>query len=579
MHEAKNRRGTLMARKKMKSKLNKLFTFKPKEKAEGAKEQNATRPFEPTPAQASAPKKEETFLDKMMDACAEAIYAWDEFAEIWEDGMKALGNLCIDIGAGIVNIMDNVVDLLARFGFFLFYHLVKFIHLSLETFRKHRKIIVQYAVALLLVAMGLLALLNYSTGYEYSYKGKVLGVVKDQADVVQIVAIVSDNLSEKYGSKIEIDPKEDISFTRTFILNRQVDNEDMVLSRLSNMSDAWAESYAIQIDGKNMYHLETKKQAKQVLNKIKAYYVPVEKQRNYDYIGFMEDVKIVEDDTIVGNISSVDKVFNKILKGKKGEGRYTIKKGETISGIAKKLHMSVKDIRKLNPKLDIELVHEGQKILVSKAVPSISVKTVGVETYKKKIKYKTIYKKSNAVYRGDTKVSRAGVKGVKSVTSTITRKNGKKIKEDVISQKVLKKPVTRIVLKGTKKRPPTVGSGHFAWPVHGAQLSSYYGYRWGRLHAGIDLACHTGTPIYAADGGTVTTAGYYYGYGLTIIINHQNGFKTLYGHCSALYVHVGSKVYKGQHIGAVGNTGNSYGSHCHFEIHKGGGTVNPLSYL
>lgn len=549
MQKTKNRRGTLMARrKKIKTKLNKIFINK-------------------------------NLLDKLMDACAEAIFAWDEFAEIWEDGMKALGNLCIDIGAAIVNITDKVVDLIARFLFFLYYYAVKGIHTTLQLITKHRRILVQYAAALLLVAIGLLALLNYSTGYEYSYKGKVLGVVKDQADVVQIVEMVSDNLSEKYGTKVEIDPQEDISFTRVFTLNRQIDDEDMVLSRLSNMSDAWAESYAIQIDGKNMYHLETKKEARQVLNKIIAYYVPIEKQRNYDYIGFMEDVKIVEDDTIVGNISSSNKVFDRILKGKKGEGHYTIKKGETVSGIAKKLHMSVKDIRRLNPKLDIELIHEGQKILVSKAVPSISVKTVGVETYKKKIKYKTIYKKSKSVYQGDTKVARSGKKGVKSVTSNITRKNGKKIKETVISQKTLKKPVAKIVLKGTKKRPPTVGSGHFAWPVHGAQLSSYYGYRWGRLHSGIDLACHTGTPIYASDGGTVVTAGYYYGYGLTVIIDHQNGYRTLYGHCSALYVHVGSKVYKGQHIAAVGNTGNSYGSHCHFEIHRGGGTVNPLSYL
>ena len=518
-------------------------------------------------------------LDKLMDACAEAIFAWDEFAEIWEDGMKALGNLCIDAGAAIVNGTDKLLDLIARFFFFLYYHAVRVIHLTLQLCRKHRKIIVQYAAAFLLVAIGLLALLNYATGYEYSYKGKVLGVVKDQADVVQIVAIVSDNLSEKYGSKIEIDPQEDISFTRTFILNRQVDDEDMVLSRLSNMSDAWAESYAIQIDGKNMYQLETRQEAKQVLNKLIAYYVPIEKQRNYDFIGFMEDVKIVKDDTIVGNITSVDKAFKRILKGKKGESHYKIKKGETISGIAKKLKMSVKDIRKLNPKLDVEMIHEGQKILVSKAIPSISVKTVGVETYKKKIKYKTIYKKSSSIYRGDTKVSRKGVKGVRSITSTITRKNGRKIDEVQLSQKVVKKPVAKIILKGTKKRPPTVGSGSFAWPVHGAQLSSYYGYRWGRLHSGIDLACSTGTPIYASDGGTVVTAGYYYGYGLTVIIDHQNGYKTLYGHCSALYVHVGSKVYRGQHIAAVGNTGNSYGSHCHFEIHRHGSTVNPLSYL
>jgi murein DD-endopeptidase MepM/ murein hydrolase activator NlpD len=99
------------------------------------------------------------------------------------------------------------------------------------------------------------------------------------------------------------------------------------------------------------------------------------------------------------------------------------------------------------------------------------------------------------------------------------------------------------------------------------------------MHEGIDMSGASGTPIIAADGGTVITAGWYQGYGLAVIIDHQNGYKTLYGHCSTLAVSVGDKVYQGQHIANVGSTGNSTGPHLHFEIWINGTKVDPEPYI
>ena len=99
------------------------------------------------------------------------------------------------------------------------------------------------------------------------------------------------------------------------------------------------------------------------------------------------------------------------------------------------------------------------------------------------------------------------------------------------------------------------------------------------MHYGIDLSTSIGVPIKAADGGTVTLAGWYYGYGLTVIIDHGNNTTTLYGHCNELYVSAGEKVYQGQNIATVGNTGNSTGPHCHFEVKINGANVNPSNYL
>ena len=133
-------------------------------------------------------------------------------------------------------------------------------------------------------------------------------------------------------------------------------------------------------------------------------------------------------------------------------------------------------------------------------------------------------------------------------------------------------------MKGTKPVPPKKGTGTFIRPVNVGIYSSY-GYRWGRLHAGIDLAAPTGTTIKAADGGTVSFAGWHSNYGYMIIINHGANTQTVYAHCSKLYVSAGQQVFQGQRIAAVGSTGRSTGPHCHFEIMINGKTVNPANYV
>ena len=109
-------------------------------------------------------------------------------------------------------------------------------------------------------------------------------------------------------------------------------------------------------------------------------------------------------------------------------------------------------------------------------------------------------------------------------------------------------------------------------------VTSEYGSRWGRLHAGIDIAAPTGTPIYAAKAGTVLVASAQGGYGLAVVIDHGD-MTTLYGHQSRIAVGVGARVGQGALIGYVGNTGNSTGPHLHFETRYGGSPLNPRPCL
>jgi murein DD-endopeptidase MepM/ murein hydrolase activator NlpD len=129
---------------------------------------------------------------------------------------------------------------------------------------------------------------------------------------------------------------------------------------------------------------------------------------------------------------------------------------------------------------------------------------------------------------------------------------------------------------------PSAGraTGSMVWPERGV-ITTYFGQRiWYGVHAGLDISAGCGTRIVAADGGTLIEAGWSpYGYGITAMIDHGNGFKTRYGHFSRIAVQLGQRVSKGQLIGFEGTTGNSTGCHLHFETILNGNITNPLRWL
>jgi murein DD-endopeptidase MepM/ murein hydrolase activator NlpD len=126
--------------------------------------------------------------------------------------------------------------------------------------------------------------------------------------------------------------------------------------------------------------------------------------------------------------------------------------------------------------------------------------------------------------------------------------------------------------------PVRQGSGAFIWPVNGPVVSGF-GIRWGRLHAGVDIAVPAGTPIRAADSGRVVLLGWTGGYGNYTCIDHGNALSTCYAHQSAYETSMGASVSQGQVIGRVGCTGHCFGDHLHFEVRVNGAPVDPLGYL
>ena len=228
-----------------------------------------------------------------------------------------------------------------------------------------------------------------------------------------------------------------------------------------------------------------------------------------------------------------------------------------------------------------------QEVLRSDLEAALHVKTMRTETYTESIKYKTVTQKDSSQYTDYSKVIQEGKNGERTCVDQVTYVGDEEIGREEISRKVTKEAVNKVVVVGTKKRPtgetPGEASGTFIWPSPVVRnISSYFGARWGTTHWGLDFSNGNsyGQTIVAADGGTVSYVKLHnYGYGYHLLIDHGNGYQTMYAHASKILVSSGQKVAKGQAIALIGSTGDSTGPHLHVEIRKNGSKVDPLPYL
>ena len=267
---------------------------------------------------------------------------------------------------------------------------------------------------------------------------------------------------------------------------------------------------------------------------------------------------------------------------KEGEVTYTVRKGDCWSVIAQDHDMTNSELLALNPGYDINKLQIGDELIISNAVPYLTVVVTQMEYYVAEVPCDIEYVDDNTMWQGDTRIISKGVPGTADTSALVTYPGATELKREIVDQIILTEPVTQVEARGTLERPSWAPTGTFRWPAHG-RLSSPYGYRYifgsRSFHGGIDIANSKGTNIVAADGGIVTYAGWMNGYGYLVRINHQNGYETYYGHNSSMLVKVGQKVHKGQHIAEMGSTGRSTGNHCHFEVRYNGQTKNPMNFL
>ena len=298
--------------------------------------------------------------------------------------------------------------------------------------------------------------------------------------------------------------------------------------------------------------------------------------------GFQEDVTVKPGYVPTEKIMNLGYLAETLYSTKTEEVTYTVKSGDTWSEIANSHGMTSKELLEKNPGYNINRISIGEVLTMSAAVPYLTLTVTQRESYLTDIPYDVEYTDDSSIYKGDYKVLSAGQYGKADVTANVTYVNGEETERTVLSYVTLREPVTEQQARGTKERPTWLPTGSFRWPCSGS-ITSRFGYRssifGSSYHGGLDIANRYGTPIYAADGGTVIYAGWMSSYGYLVQIDHGNGYVTYYGHNSRLLVSVGQKVYKGQQIAKMGSTGNSTGNHCHFEVRYNGVRKNPLNYL
>lgn len=451
-----------------------------------------------------------------------------------------------------------------------------------EFVERHKIMVLVTFVAFVMVAMGSIWIVNYNTAYEYAYNGKTLGVVKSKEDVLKITDLVQEALTADKDVEVVIDDKEDITFKRVAIIGSDihVDSSEDVLRRLTYVRNINVKGYCIAVNGEAAAIVDSKKTANAVLNSIKAGYTDDDENVVVEKAGFAEDIQIDEVNTDLENLQSKKSAKNKLLTGKTITSSYTVKKGDTLSSVADDYDVTEKEIMAHNPDINRKKLEVGSELTIVTSGSMVTYESTELVTYTEKIDYEVVEEKTDEMYEGDEDVQQKGKKGSRLVTAKVQKVNGKTSTKTPVVEVVEKKPKKEVVLVGTAERPPTIGDGKFRIPVDGTyRVSSEFGWRWGRNHNGLDMACSVGTNIVAADGGTVTWAGYKGTFGNLVIIDHQNGYETYYAHNSKLLVKAGDKVYEGQHIAESGNTGRSTGPHCHFEIRVNGTPKNPRGWI
>lgn len=285
---------------------------------------------------------------------------------------------------------------------------------------------------------------------------------------------------------------------------------------------------------------------------------------------------------------------------------YIVKEGDTIETIAEANKLNVQEFLIANPEFTSEnnLLYESQEVVVGLIDPIISIVVEKHSVQEEVKKFTTEIKYDEELVIGYSYTEREGEDGLDKVTRKYQYINGQVADVALVSSVEVKPTVSRIVVRGDKYVPNVADLSYWAWPTAKPYaITTYYQYRWGQFHAAIDISVSFGSPIYAANNGTVYAVGTGCVRGDTrcnstrgnyIIINHNAGnYYTQYMHLNTVLVKPGQTVARGQKIGTMGNTGfvvptpaygsSSYaGTHLDFGVwkgipYRGGYHINPFS--
>ena len=419
----------------------------------------------------------------------------------------------------------------------------------------------------------------FTRGTTVIYDGHVLGQLSSRAEAESARKDLERITTQTLGQTYTIDDTL-LQYDSDWMRRQDIEDKAVYEEELSDEIGLVTSAYCLYVNGERIGTTPYEGALEELLQQLQK------AASDEDTISctFKEDVEIRQEYVPTDEIMNLGYIAELLYSTKTAEVTYEVKRGDTWSQIAEKNGMTSSELLALNPGYNINKLQIGEVLTLSASVPYLTMTVVKQERYLEDVSYDVDYTDSADLYQGDYKVTSKGEYGKADVMATATYVNGEETERTVLSSVTLKEPVTEYRLRGTKPRPTWHPTGSFRWPVSG-RITSYFGGRkspggiGSTNHKGIDVAAPRGTAVCAADGGTVTYAGWMSGYGYLVEISHGNGYVTRYGHNSSLTVSVGQHVYKGQQVARVGSTGNSTGNHCHFEVRYNSVARNPLNYL
>ena len=447
----------------------------------------------------------------------------------------------------------------------------------IENIKMHPVVFLGSALVIAALAVGLSL---YTLGTTARYDGTDLGTVSSKHAVKSAMTELEKATRKTLGDD-HYKLNRDLMETTTKIVPRSsLESKDELKTKLTDKVGLVAYGNVLYVDDEPVAATTFSGALEELLEQMKIGYITEDTVDCY----FKENVEIREGYVQASYMMNLGYIAELLNDTKQSAVTYKVKSGDTYYGIADEYGLSLKELLDLNPGFDVNTLHEGDRLTLSQAVPYLTVVDVERQSYIHDIPYDIEYTDDSSMYKGDTEVISAGQYGKSDVTANVTYVNGEETKREVVASVVLRKSVAEQQRRGTKERPTWIPTGSFRWPCSGT-ITSYFGYRdtptYGATsyHEGLDIANGYGTPIYAADGGTVTVSGWNSGFGNYIEIQHRDGMESSYGHNSELLVSAGEHVYKGQLIAYMGSSGVSTGSHCDFRIYVNGTPVDPLNYL
>lgn len=460
--------------------------------------------------------------------------------------------------------------------------------------------------------------------YNVYLDGKLVGAVNSKSSLEKYIDKEQKELKDEFNvDKVYIPNGIDIEKCVTH--NAKILSEKEIYEKIKESKSFTIKGYVVSIKSdddkeikvnvlkKNMFDKAVNKVLKAFVSSKEISDYKNDTQKAIETTGsLIENIEIEEKITITEAYLSTDEVIftdvdtltKYLLFGSLDKDEeYTVKPGDTIETVAFNNKLGVEEFLIVNPEFTSSnnLLSVGQKVSIALIDPifSIVVEKHIVEDMDKP--FNTVEKEDSSIYSGQTKVQTEGVVGTQRVTEKIKYVNGEAQPAVITNVTTIKEPIDKVVLKGTKSYgsnytgggTPAVTTGSWGWPTISPYIiTSYYGFRWGRLHAGIDISgCGFGSPIYSIGEGTVSAVtnncadrGYYGskcggGYGNAVRVKYSNGMEVIYSHImgSNIRVSVGQHVSKGQVVGYMGNSGSSTGTHLHFQVNMPSGSVNPMT--